>query len=313
MSAATDKPTPTIPGAENLPHERETALHRVQGYPVVKDLLSTTDSYVQGHPYIASLVARVEALSHAILARLEPLQRRLPLDQVDQFANATLDFLEKKVPHVKMETGELVSQARKPADAAYGLAQDYKNGFQQVRGEASVQLSSSGRRACHGGTYSLGPGALIRTVACLQRFGPYADPVYQRLHEGQTALAGLQERLASTVKQFPHDQASLNQTLESLKTELDTYVKAAQSIPAHAQASAKPYVEKANEVRNDIQKEILRKDIPVGTKASNVLHYSQEQLTPVLEYFKGFILKKKDEAAKEADTAKEKVTTNGSS
>lgn len=54
-------------------------------------------------------------------------------------------------------------------------------------------------------------------------------------------------------------------------------------------------------------------DIPVGTKASNVLHYSQEQLTPVLEYFKGFILKKKDEAAKEADTAKEKVTTNGSS
>ncbi|GJN88934.1 hypothetical protein Rhopal_001905-T1 [Rhodotorula paludigena] len=276
MSAATDKPTPTIPGAENLPHERETALHRVQGYPVVKDLLSTTDSYVQGHPYIASLVARVEALSHAILARLEPLQRRLPLDQVDQYANATLDYLEKKVPHVKMETGELVSQARKPADAAYGLAQDYKNGFQQ-------------------------------------RFGPYADPVYQRLHEGQTALSGLQERLASTVKQFPHDQASLNQTLESLKTELDTYVKAAQSIPAHAQASAKPYVEKANEVRNDIQKEILRKDIPVGTKASNVLHYSQEQLTPVLEYFKGFILKKKDEAAKEADTAKEKVTTNGSS
>lgn len=30
MSAATDKPTPTIPGAENLPHERETALHRVR-------------------------------------------------------------------------------------------------------------------------------------------------------------------------------------------------------------------------------------------------------------------------------------------
>lgn len=84
------------------------------GYPLVKDTLSTAHAYVEERPYLSSLYQRAEALSLALLHRLEPLQRRLPLEQVDSYANAGLDYLEKKVPQVKLETGELIGQARKP-------------------------------------------------------------------------------------------------------------------------------------------------------------------------------------------------------
>jgi len=263
MSAATEKPSST-------PAAHETALHRVTGYPLVKDTLSTAHAYVEERPYLSSLYQRAEALSLALLHRLEPLQRRLPLEQVDSYANAGLDYLEKKVPLVKLETGELIGQARKPADAAYGLAQDYNKAFHQ-------------------------------------RFSPLADPVYQRLADGRATLVGLQDRLAQIVKEFPHDKQSLQTTLESISKELESLIETAKSLPAHAQSTAKPYIDTANEVRADVTKELTRTDVPLGTKATNVLHYSQDKLAPVLDYFKTFVVKKKDEAADKADEVKDKA------
>lgn len=38
-----------------------------------------------------------------------------------------------------------------------------------------------------------------------------------------------------------------------------------------------------------------------------MLHYSQDKLAPVLDYFKTFVVKKKDEAADKADEVKDKA------
>jgi hypothetical protein len=269
MSAATEKPTSTLPGAEHHPNAQQTALHRVTGYPLVKDTLSTAHAYVEDHPYLSSLYSRAESLSLAILHRLEPIQKRLPLEQVDSYANAGLDFLEKAVPQVKLETNELFGQARKPADAAYGLAQDYNKALQQ-------------------------------------RYSTIADPVYQRLTDGRASLVSLQDRLAQTIKEFPHDKQSLQSTLESISRELEAYTETVKTLPAHAQTTAKRYIQGLYEVRDDVATELKRDDVPLGTKASNVLNYSQDKLAPLLDYFKTFVIKKKDEAEAKADEAKGK-------
>jgi len=54
-------------------------------------------------------------------------------------------------------------------------------------------------------------------------------------------------------------------------------------------------------------------DVPLGTKASNVLHYSQDKLAPVLDYFKTFVSKKKDEASDKVDEVKDKADEAASS
>ncbi|GAA5901717.1 hypothetical protein JCM6882_006049 [Rhodosporidiobolus microsporus] len=272
---ATEKATSSIPGSENLPHERETALHRAYGYPVVKDTLNYTHTYLESHSLTAGLYARVARLTASILKQLEPLQKRFehPLGVADGYANATLDFIEKKVPQVKMETGELIGRAKQPADQAYQVAQEYKNGLQQ-------------------------------------RISPVTDQLAQRLEQGSKSLTALQERLGEIVKNgrenIPHDQASLNKTLASIQQELDSLVKATKSLPANAQATAKPIVDGVFDAATDVRKELGRKDIPLGAKAANVLAYSQDRIAPVLSQVVDYVRGKKDEVAgKAADAKKE--------
>lgn len=51
----------------------------------------------------------------------------------------------------------------------------------------------------------------------------------------------------------------------------------------------------------------LRADVPLGTKASNVLAYSQEKLAPVLEQIQNFLLKKKNESVDAAEEVQDKA------
>ncbi|BGP24207.1 hypothetical protein JCM10295v2_003115 [Rhodotorula toruloides] len=245
----------------------ETAIHRALEYPVVKDTLSTVDSYAQKHPYIHSLYSHTLSLSRQILARLEPV---LPLELADQYANKTLDVVEKYVPQVKMETEELIGKARGPADAAFQTAQDYRQGLQS-------------------------------------RISPVTDQLYQRITASQAQLSSLQDRLQKTIKQLPHDQESLQSTLHSILTEVDQLVKSAQSIPANAQATAKPVFDGVVEAADHIRKEVTRTDIPMGARAQNVLTYTQDRLQPVVEQIKNFVLKKKDEAGEVAEQVEEKT------
>ncbi|GAA5881252.1 hypothetical protein JCM3774_002864 [Rhodotorula dairenensis] len=266
VTATTEKPA-TPASSDKVAPEHETALHRVTDYPLVKDTLSTAHGFVESRPYLNNLYERSVNLSLAILHRLEPLQKRLPLELADGYANSALDVVEKYVPQVKLQTGEILGLARQPADAAYGRANEFKSGLQQ-------------------------------------RISPVTEQVYQRINQSQSQLAALQERLK---KQIPHDQESLKHTLDSILAELDSLVKSAQSIPSHAQQAAKPYLDGILEASEHIKKEITRNDVPLGTKASNVLAYSQEKLAPVLEQVQKMLLKKKTETVDAAEEVQEKT------
>lgn len=101
-------------------------------YPLVHDTLVQAHSIVASNAYSNAIYERATALAASILQRLEPLQNRLPIERVDQYANSTLDYVEKRFPLVKSETKDLYNSARKPADDAAGLAKTYADGFQSV-------------------------------------------------------------------------------------------------------------------------------------------------------------------------------------
>ncbi|GAA5849953.1 hypothetical protein JCM5353_001671 [Sporobolomyces roseus] len=249
-----------------------SSIDRAYHYPVVKDTLDTAHSYVASNSYASSLYDRVAALSASILHRLEFLQSRLPLDRVDGYANGALDFVEKKFPQVKLETNELVGKARQPADYAVETAQNYKKGIES-------------------------------------RLGSVNESFYHRIAQSQETLHGLQDRLAKTVAKFPHDQASLKKTLSEFSAELDSIVKSVPSLPSQAQATAQPYLEGLGEAAQYVKKEVSRTDVPLSQRAQNILNYSQEKLTPVLDSVKSYAFKGKKEVEEKGEEVKEKTSS----
>ncbi|GAA5843238.1 hypothetical protein JCM3766R1_006633 [Sporobolomyces carnicolor] len=234
---------------------KETSLQRAYGYPVVKDTLDTAHAYVAANSYSNALYERASTIAAAILQRLEPLQRRLPLETVDGYANGALDYVEKKFPAVKAETNELVAKPRAAADHA-------------------------------------------------------VSAFYAQIGKSQETLHSLQDRLAKTVAKFPHDQASLKKTLNEYSAELDSVVKAIPSLPAQAQAHAQPYLEGLGEAAQYVKKELTRSDAPLAEKATNILHYSQEKLTPVFESVKSYAFKTKKQAEETGQELKESSTAS---
>lgn len=110
------------------------------GYPVIKDTLDQAYSIVHSNAYAGSAYDKAEQLATSILSKLQPLQNRLPLATVDSYANAGLDYVEKKFPAVKEETNSLVGKVKKPADDAVGIAKAYADGVQHVSLTLSEQL-----------------------------------------------------------------------------------------------------------------------------------------------------------------------------
>ncbi|GAA5939260.1 hypothetical protein JCM1841_002935, partial [Sporobolomyces salmonicolor] len=193
-------------------------------------------------------------------------------------------------------TGDLYSRVRQPADQAVEYAQTYRKGLED-------------------------------------RVGPVTEQFYARVARSQETLGGLQKRLAETVGKLPHDQKTLKKTMADISNELDSIVKAVPSIarrftlsfrgpppeprltlsflflsqPGHAQATAKPYIDGLVDAATYVKKEITRDDVPVGTRASNILQYSHDKLGPVLESVKSFAF-----SAKKTAADKKEATVNGS-
>lgn len=265
-----------IPGTENMPMEHRHSYERVSTYPVVKDTLAQAHTLVQSNAYSNALYERATALAASILHALEPLQNRLPLERVDDYANSTLDYVEKRFPQVKSDTKDLYAQARKPADDAAGLAKAYADGFQS-------------------------------------RISPVTNELSARIAQGQETLHAIQERLTSTLASLPRDKQSATEAINSLFSEveaLSTYItNNAKEIPATAQAKAQPLIDGLAQATKDIKAEILKSDVPISTKASNILAYSKEQLTPLLTSIKDLVTKKKAEVATEVE--KETPAVNG--
>ena len=99
---------------------------------MIKDTIDQAYSIVHSYSYAGSAYDKAEQLASTILNKLQPIQDRLPLATVDSYANAGLDYVEKKFPAVKEETGSLVGKVKKPADDAVGIARAYADGVQNV-------------------------------------------------------------------------------------------------------------------------------------------------------------------------------------
>ncbi|KAL8276742.1 hypothetical protein RQP46_010851 [Phenoliferia psychrophenolica] len=256
-----------IPGSENLtypagqnPHEHNS-LQRVSDYPLVKSSLSTAYSLIASHQLSLKLYTTLESTSTKILSAVVP---HLPVETVDTYAAKGLDYLEKRVPAVKTETGEgLVQRVRGPADEGVKVAREYASGF-------------------------------------TSRLSPVTDQVTARIAQAQETLHGLQERLASAVAAVPRDKASASDAINSIVTELQslsTYLATtAKELPAHAQSATAPYYEGFTEGVTHIREELAKPDVPVKTKAANIINYTKDQVSPLLTTLSELLTKKKAEA-----------------
>ncbi|KAK4700862.1 hypothetical protein P7C70_g5380, partial [Phenoliferia sp. Uapishka_3] len=256
-----------IPGTENMhfptgqnPFEHNS-LQRVTDYPIVKSSLSTAYSVIASNNISLKLYETLESTSHKILDVVVP---HLPVAQVDGYASKGLDYVEARFPAVKTETGEgLINRVRQPADQAGKVAREYANGV-------------------------------------TSRLSPVTDQVAARIAQAQETLHGLQERLAAAVAAVPKDKASASEVinsiwseLESLSTYLATNVK---ELPAHAQAATAPLYEGFTEGVTHIKEELAKPDVPVKTKATNIINYTKDQVTPILASLSEMLTKKKAEA-----------------
>ncbi|SCV74289.1 BQ2448_6721 [Microbotryum intermedium] len=270
MSTAT---APTEQPASSAAHE--TSIQRVSEYPVVKDSLAQAHALVTSNTYSDALYQRASGLSQQILEQLKPLQSHLPLQTVDSYANATLDFVEQRFPLVKSETGELLKTARRPADDAAGLAKSYADGIQS-------------------------------------RLSPVTHEFSIRIAQGQETLHALQEKLSSTIASLPRDKQSATDAVNSIFKEIESlssYVKTNVSeLPAHAQARAQPLIDEVAKATSHIREELNKPDTPISTKASNILSYTQSQVSPLLNSLKEIVIKKKEQAVEVAEESAEATT-----
>ncbi|SGY45358.1 BQ5605_C001g00276 [Microbotryum silenes-dioicae] len=297
MSAAT---APVEQSAAGAAHE--TSIQRVSGYPVVKDSLAQAHALVTSNTYSDALYQRASGLSQQILEQLKPLQDRLPLQTVDSYANATLDFVEQRFPLVKSETGELFKTARRPADDAAGLAKSYADGIQS-------------------------------------RLSPVTHEFSTRIAQGQDTLHALQEKLSSTIASLPRDKQFATDAVNSIFKEIESlssYVKTnvselvspghrgaytrqrislinllgsrSSSQPAHAQARAQPLIDEVAKATSHIREELNKPDTNLSTKASNILSYTQSQVSPLLNSLKEIVIKKKEQAVEVAEESAEATT-----
>ncbi|KAI5476684.1 hypothetical protein MNV49_007397 [Pseudohyphozyma bogoriensis] len=264
--------------AAATPAPTHNSLQRVQEYPIVKSSLSQAYSIVQSNSYSQYAYAHIEALSSSILARLEPLQHRLPIETVDGYANAGLDFVEKRFPAVNDQTDVLLKKVRKPSDDAVKLARSYADGI-------------------------------------TSRLSPVTEQFSAVVAQSQETIHKLQERLSSAIASLPRDKASASEALSALFKELEAtanYISThAKELPANARSAAQPVVEKFGENFTHIKEELSKPDLPLSTKATNVLSYTQEQVTPLLNTLKEAIIKKKSET--ETAVTDATPTVNGSS
>lgn len=58
-----------------------------------------------------------------------------------------------------------------------------------------------------------------------------------------------------------------------------------------------------------MKKEVSRTDVPLSQRAQNILNYSQEKLTPVLDSVKSYAFKGKKEVEEKGEEVKEKTSS----
>jgi len=139
----------------------------------------------------------------------------------------------------------------------------------------------------------------------------------QRLQAAQGSLSAAQDRLASVVAAVPRTPEEAQQSVHEVLTELnkikDHATTQVKEMPKNAQSVVTPLVDSLNTGIHDITAELSRKDVPIGTRAANVLKYSRDNTVPVIQEtlnnLKGLIVKKKEQAEEKAGQVQENGAT----
>lgn len=99
----------------------DTFVLRVSSLPLVHDSLSHLHSAVNSTSVGRFAYKHANAFATTVYKDSEPLFKKAQpqLKFFDNYANKGLDIVEKRVPIIKKPTGDIIAQARKPADDAY--------------------------------------------------------------------------------------------------------------------------------------------------------------------------------------------------
>ncbi|KAI7964782.1 hypothetical protein MJO29_002880 [Puccinia striiformis f. sp. tritici] len=245
-------PNGTTHGDVTLP----TFVHRVVNIPVIADTLGAVYSTLQANPYSAAFYGKAEGAVLYMYEQSKPLQVKLagPIEQVDAVANKGLDFVQSKAPIIfEVRTEDLISRAREPASQVLAYGKTY--------GEAATA-----------------------------KLGPMVEQFHSQLTRSQRTLGQLQEKLQAGLQNVRNDPKVLPDQLKHVSEQLigeierlsNFVIEKRKDLPQNAQQAINPLVEKLQKGYGDIKEEMTKADVPLVQRATNVLHYSKDQASPVV-------------------------------
>jgi len=285
MAAATE----TAPFANGTSGDKhQTFVNRVANIPIVADTITQVHTAIQSNSYSAAAYNKAGGVATHIYKATEPIQTRFQphIEAVDGIAQKSLDYVQGKFPYpFEASSGEIIGKARQPADNAIEVARTY----------AGVAQS---------------------------KFAPLTEQVHSQLQQASATLTSLQERLSQAIAALPRSPSDAQQAAHSLNervhtlsasflTEFEKLRDSLQSqtkdLPSHVQSAVHPLFESLQKGVSDIRTELAKKDVPITTKANNIISYSRQNAEPVLkeaiEAVKALISKTRAEAKDGAEAA----------
>jgi len=245
-------PNGTTNGDVSLP----TFVHRVVNIPVIADTLGAVYSTLQANPYSAAVYGKAEGAVLYMYEQSKPLQVKLagPIEQVDAVANKGLDFVQSKAPIIfEVRTEDIISRAKEPANQVLAYGKTYQE-------------------------------------AATARLGPMVEQFHSQLSGSQQTLANLQEKLQAGLQNVCNDPKVVPDQIKHLSEQLigelerlsSFVLEKRKDLPQNAQQVINPLVEKLQKGYGDIKEEMSKTDVPLVQRATNVLHYSKDQASPVV-------------------------------
>ncbi|GAA98449.1 hypothetical protein E5Q_05135 [Mixia osmundae IAM 14324] len=250
MAAATEAPVTNGSGS-NSP----TFINRVASIPVVSDTINKAQEIVNSNSYSAAAYKQADKVAQTLYRATEPVQKALgpQIGVVDTYANKGLDFIEARVPTAFAPTSEVIATARKPADDA---AQFAKRNLGGVADQVSEQLKAASQ-------------SIVQIQTKLQEVVASVPRNSKDVH--QTA-SHVQEQIKSLTDSLLAEVGKLNKSLGSAREDL----------PAKAQEALGPLYSSVSEGLAHIKEELSKTDVPIATRAQNVLAYTQKNTTPFI-------------------------------
>lgn len=213
MSSTETVSAPTVNGVSGKSANTPSFefVSRLGSLPVVADSLGYAQSTINAHPLLSQTYQLGNNVIVSTLKVAEPFTARLQpqLQAADSYACKGLDYAESKAPIISKPTGDLIAQARVPADQARAILATY--------GDALLQAYHQ-RLA--------GPAKDVYDA----RVAPVYGSAQQQFQELKNQNAYLQKASDAIV----HLQANLAETIKSIssrgKQDTDEASKKAQSL-----------------------------------------------------------------------------------